>query len=198
ARQDLTRAVRFAFFLGHSMIFTGERGQAGGWFARARGLLAQRGVDCAEWGYLLIPPGVEQLFAGETEAACRTFTEALAIARRFADQDLLAMAGHCRGRALIQLGLTAEGMAVLDEAMLAVTTGMSRPCSWVTSIAASWRPARKSSMWAGRANGPQSLPGGAKARPIPCPTADLAWFTGWRSCVCAGTGRTRSRKRCAH
>ncbi len=37
------------------------------------------------------------------------------------------MAGHCRGRALIQLGLTAEGMAVLDEVMVGVTTGDVSP-----------------------------------------------------------------------
>src|SRR5918911_4098613 len=48
-RDDVSRAVRFAFWLGHSMIFTGELAQASGWWARARSLLSQRGVDCAEW-----------------------------------------------------------------------------------------------------------------------------------------------------
>src|SRR5438552_3257044 len=54
-REDVTRAVRFAYWLGHSMIFTGEMAQANGWCARARSLLEERGVDCVEWGYLLIP-----------------------------------------------------------------------------------------------------------------------------------------------
>jgi DNA-binding CsgD family transcriptional regulator len=126
-RKDVTQAIRFAFWLGHSMIFTGEMGQAGGWFARARSLLTERGVDCVEWGYLLIPAGVEQLMAGDAAAACRTFTEAQAIGRRFADPDLLVMAGHGRGRALIRLGLAGEGMTVLDEVMVAVTTGEVSP-----------------------------------------------------------------------
>ena len=47
ARDDVTRAVRFAFWLGHSMIFTGQLAQANGWWERARSLLTNRGVDCA-------------------------------------------------------------------------------------------------------------------------------------------------------
>jgi DNA-binding CsgD family transcriptional regulator/tetratricopeptide (TPR) repeat protein len=126
-RKDVARAVRFAFWLGHGMLFTGELAQANGWFARARGLLAERGVDCVERGYLLIPTGVEQLVAGDAAAACRAFTEAQAIGRRFADPDLLVMAGHGRGRALIRLGLCGEGVAALDEVMVAATTGEVSP-----------------------------------------------------------------------
>ncbi len=126
-RKDVTRAVRFAFWLGHSMVFTGELAQANGWFARARNLLAERGADCVEWGYLLIPVGLEQLMAGDAETACSTFTEAKVIGGRFADPDLLAIAGHLRGRALIQLGRAGEGMAELDEVMVAATAGELSP-----------------------------------------------------------------------
>jgi DNA-binding CsgD family transcriptional regulator len=123
-RKDVTRAVRFAYWIGHGMMFTGEWAQAKGWLARARNLLTQRGVDCVEWGYLLIPSGVEQfLVHGNVADACRTFTEAQVIGRRFADPDLLAMAGHCRGRTLIQLGHVEEGMTELDEVMVAITSG---------------------------------------------------------------------------
>lgn len=125
--EAVTRAVRFAFFLGHSMIFTGEMGQANGWFARARSLLSERGADCVEWGYLLVPAGVEQIAAGDARAACSTFTEAQTIGERFADSSLRAMAGHGRGRSLIQLGLVGEGMAVLDEVMVAVAAGEVSP-----------------------------------------------------------------------
>jgi DNA-binding CsgD family transcriptional regulator len=121
-REDVTRAARFAFWLGHAMIFTGEDAQANGWFARARSLLAQRGADCVEWGYLLIPTGVEQLGRGDAIAARGSFSEALAIGRRFADHDLEATAGHGLGRAFIRLDMIAEGMATLDEVMLTVTS----------------------------------------------------------------------------
>jgi len=127
AQGDVTRAVRFAFFLGHGMIFTGEMGQANGWFARGRSLLSGRGVDCAEWGYLMVPDGVAQLTAGDANGARSTFLEALSIGRRFADSTLLAMAGHGLSRALIRLGLPGEGMAALDEVMVAVATGEVSP-----------------------------------------------------------------------
>jgi DNA-binding CsgD family transcriptional regulator len=127
SREDVTRAVRFAFWLGESLISTGEMGQAGGWLSRARGLLEARGVDCVEWGFLMVLTGIEQFIAGDTSAACRTFTEAQAIGRRFADPDLPAMAGHGRGRALIRTGSIKEGMTVLDEVMVAVTTGEVSP-----------------------------------------------------------------------
>jgi DNA-binding CsgD family transcriptional regulator len=126
--EDVTRASRFAFWMAHSMIFTDEIGQTRGWIGRARSLLSERGVDCVEWGYLMILPGVEQLLiAGDAGAACGTFTEAFAIGRRFADASLLAMAGHGRGRALIRLGSIDEGMAALDEVMVAVATGEVSP-----------------------------------------------------------------------
>lgn len=126
-RNDVTRAARFACWLGHRLFFTGDQGQATGWYARARSLLSERGVDCVEWGYLLIPVGVDQLAAGDAAAARDTFMEAQSIGKRFADPDLPAMAGHCRGRALIRLGLTGEGLAVLDEVMVAVTSGEVSP-----------------------------------------------------------------------
>lgn len=126
-RGDLVRAARFAFWIAHSLMFTGEMGQANGWLSRARGLLSERGADCVEWGYLLIVPSVQRLYAGEADAACTSFTEASAIARRFGDSNLLAMAGHGRGRALIRLGLIGEGMAALDDVMVAVATGEVSP-----------------------------------------------------------------------
>jgi hypothetical protein len=75
------------------MIFTGEAAHASGWLGRARSLLAERGADCVEWGFLQVPRGVDQLMGGDADAASNTFSEALAIGRRFANQDLLAMAG---------------------------------------------------------------------------------------------------------
>lgn len=129
-RDDVTRAVRFAFWTGHSMIFTGEMAQANGWWARARSLLIERGVDCVEWGYVLYTAAADQLMAGDPTTACRTLDEVRALGRRFAEPDLIAAAQYLRGRALIHLGQCAEGMAALDEVMVAVTTGELHPL-WV-------------------------------------------------------------------
>src|SRR5262249_48065431 len=56
-----------------------------------------------------------------------TFLDALAIGKRFADANLLAMAGFGRGRALVRLGAYAEGMASLDEVMVAVASDELSP-----------------------------------------------------------------------
>jgi DNA-binding CsgD family transcriptional regulator len=121
------RAARFAFWMGHSLTFEDRMSEASGWFARARQLLADQERECPEHGYLLIPQGVEQLEAGDSDAATTTFTEAQRIATRCGDLNLRAMAGHCRGRALIRCGRIADGMAVLDEVMVAVTSGEVSP-----------------------------------------------------------------------
>jgi ATP/maltotriose-dependent transcriptional regulator MalT len=64
---------------------------------------------------------------GDAASARSTFSEALAIGRRFRDPTLIAIAGHGHGRALIRLGLTGEGMAVLDEVMVAVASSEASP-----------------------------------------------------------------------
>ena len=124
---DVTRAARFAYWRGHGSVVTGNIGQAGGWFSRARTLLSELAVDCVEWGYLQVPDGWEHMFAGDYLAACKTFSDVDAIAGRFGDLDLLAISGHGRGRALLRLGMIGEGMAALDEVMVAVAAGDVTP-----------------------------------------------------------------------
>jgi hypothetical protein len=107
--------------------FDGRMSEASGWFTRARQLLADQDRECPEHGYLLIPRGLEQLWDGDSEAAITTLAEAQDIATRCGDLNLLAMARHVRGRALVRRGRIAEGMALLDEVMVAVTSGEVSP-----------------------------------------------------------------------
>jgi DNA-binding CsgD family transcriptional regulator len=122
-----TRAARFAFWAGHPLTVAGRVSEASGWFTRARQLLADQDRECAEHGYLLIPQGVEQLFAGDSAAALATSTAAQGIATACGDLNLLAMTQFLRGRALVRCGRIAEGMAVLDEVIVAVTAGEVTP-----------------------------------------------------------------------
>jgi hypothetical protein len=57
---------------------------------------------------VLVADALEQLMAGDAATACRTFAEAQAIGRRFADTDLHVMGIAGRGMALIQLGLAGD------------------------------------------------------------------------------------------
>jgi DNA-binding NarL/FixJ family response regulator len=120
------RAVRCAFWLGLRLLFRGEAGRASGWFARAARLADPEG-DCVERGYLLLYPATQALREGDLEHAYSVASAAVDIAARFHEPDLLTCAVHMQGRALLQQGQTALGLARLDEAMIAVTAGQLSP-----------------------------------------------------------------------
>ncbi|MDP8932478.1 MAG: DNA-binding response regulator, partial [Actinomycetota bacterium] len=125
--REVTRAVRCAFWMGFMLLTRGEMARAGGWLARAERLLEEAQEDCVERGYLLLPLAFQNVFAGDFQAVYDTFAEALEIGERFDDLDLVTMARHGQGRALMRLGQTADGLALLDEAMVAVTAGEVSP-----------------------------------------------------------------------
>ncbi|MEX2129435.1 MAG: response regulator transcription factor [Xanthobacteraceae bacterium] len=121
------RAARCAFWLGLRLMFRGEMGPATGWFGRARRVLEQHAQDCVEQGYLMLPLVEQKLRAGEDAAAYGVASEAAAIGSRFGDADLVAIALHLQGRALLRQQKVEPGLALLDEAMVAVTAGELSP-----------------------------------------------------------------------
>ncbi|HWI05667.1 MAG TPA: hypothetical protein VNT52_17805 [Acidimicrobiales bacterium] len=121
------KAARCAFWLGFTFMYRGQMAPGGGRLARASTVLDDVTEECVERGYLLIPAALEQFGGGDASAACVTCTEALRIARRFGDRDLMAMAGLGRGSALTWLGEMPEGVALLDEVMVSVTAGEVSP-----------------------------------------------------------------------
>jgi DNA-binding NarL/FixJ family response regulator len=124
---DAPRAARCAFWLGLQLLHRGEFARSGGWLARARRLLDDGGLDCVEQGYLLLPVALQSLAGGDAAAASATFSQAGKIGERFGDPDLTTLARLGRGQALTRLGETAEGVALLDEVMVAVTAGEVAP-----------------------------------------------------------------------
>jgi DNA-binding NarL/FixJ family response regulator len=120
---DVPRAARCAFWLGFGLLHRGEVARGSGWLARARGLLDEGGLDCVEQGYLLLPVAMQGLATGDAATAYAACSQAAMIGDRFGDPDLKSFAGMGRGQALIRLGETTQGVASLDEAMVAVTAG---------------------------------------------------------------------------
>jgi DNA-binding CsgD family transcriptional regulator/tetratricopeptide (TPR) repeat protein len=64
---------------------------------------------------------------GDLNAAIATAAEAAQIGERFEEMDLLALAVHNQGHFLVTLGRSREGLELLDEAMVAVSTGELSP-----------------------------------------------------------------------
>ena len=120
-------AVSCAWWIGHNFLFRGETGPARGWFARARRLLEREGSDCVERGYVLMAALLEHVFGGDHEAAHATAVEIGEIGERFGDRDLVAMGLMEQGHALVRQGHTEDGLRLVDETMVAVTTGELSP-----------------------------------------------------------------------
>ena len=124
---DLRRAARCAFWLWFHLINQGELAQASGWLARANRLLEHEQQDCAERGYMLIAVAFQHVVAGDYTGARRAAASAAAIGRRVGDADLVAFALVLHGRAMVREGRVGEGLALLDEAMVAVVAGELSP-----------------------------------------------------------------------
>jgi DNA-binding CsgD family transcriptional regulator len=126
-RGDHEGAARSAGWLAFGLLQRGAVAPASGWLARAARILDEAQLDCVERGYLLIPSAIQCIVQGDAAGGHTVFGQAAEIARRFGDRDLASLACHGRGRALIQLGQIGEGVALLDEAMVAVIAGDVTP-----------------------------------------------------------------------
>jgi DNA-binding CsgD family transcriptional regulator len=124
---EAMRAVRCAFWLVINLALGGEMSRATGWLGRAQRLVERDGGDCVERGYLLVPLMLRHEAAGDWEAAYAAAADAAEIGERFGDADLLALAIHEQGCALIQQERVEEGLGLLDEAMVAVIAGELSP-----------------------------------------------------------------------
>jgi DNA-binding CsgD family transcriptional regulator len=121
---DPERAARCAFWLAWGLALRGEGARAGGWVGRALAVLDAAGVtDSPVHGYVQLLPAVQAMYGGDARTAYEGFTRALAVGHRFRETDLVTLGLLGRGQSLALLGDVAGGVALLDEAMIAVTTG---------------------------------------------------------------------------
>ena len=124
---EVARAARCAFWLAFSLLNSGEVARGGGWVDRAQRLLDDRKLDCVEQGYLRYAAALRSIFTGDPVGAETGFREAAGMGERFLDSELTALARIGQGRCLIYLGEVERGLALLDEAMVAVGTGEVSP-----------------------------------------------------------------------
>ena len=124
---EALRAARCAFWKGMALSIRGEVSRATGWLGRAQRLVERERRDCVERGYLLLPLIFQHESAGDYDAAAAVAADAAEIGERFHDADLFALAVQSQGILLVRLGRVAEGLGLMDEAMVAVTAGELSP-----------------------------------------------------------------------
>ncbi len=126
-RGDLRQAGGVAARLASIALSAGDAAQAAGWAARAARLLDDSDEAGVEHGHLLLVAARQSMMGGHAAEAEAKFAEASVIGERFGDPDLMTLARLGRGRALIELGEMGRGIALHDEAMIAVTAGEVSP-----------------------------------------------------------------------
>ena len=124
---DVGRAARAAFWVAVEHLGRGEMAPAAGWLARAERLVSQDDVERVESGYLLIAAAAKSLALGDAANALETYERADLLATKYSDPDLLVLARLGRGEALVALRRTAEGLGLMDEAMVSVTSDEVSP-----------------------------------------------------------------------
>ena len=114
------RAAYFGGKLAQGLGFKGDFGRCRGWVDRTARLLDEASIDCVEQGYLEYGLGDDAALRGRRHRRARTPTSSRparsAPASPTASSSRSARIGE--GRMLIYLGDIAEGMALLDEAMV--------------------------------------------------------------------------------
>jgi DNA-binding CsgD family transcriptional regulator len=124
---ETIRAAYCAGWIGTTFFFNGAVGQARGWLARAERLLEDVPEETAVHGYALLPIMFRNEAAADLDAAAAVAAEAVRIGKRHGDPELMALALHAQGHMLVLAGRIPEGLALLDEAMVTVTTAELSP-----------------------------------------------------------------------
>lgn len=126
---DSASAAMMAFRAAEQHAMRLEMPMAGGWIARAE-QLAAGDPEFPVHGHLAYVRGsMAAQMHGDFEAAVLCFDEALTIAARTGDRDLYAKSLHDKGRALCGQGRFAEGLALMDEAMVGAVAGDLNPAA---------------------------------------------------------------------
>ena len=95
--------------------------------ARANRLLQEEPGDVVERGYLLVHEMHQHIGRGDFPRALEIAPRIAQYGREFGDANLVAMGLSGQGRLLLYAGLVPEALALLDEAMIGVTTSEVSP-----------------------------------------------------------------------
>jgi class 3 adenylate cyclase len=124
--EDRSGAAMAAFELARQNAMRMAHPVAGGWFAQAERLAGEI-PEAPVHGYLAWMRGFMSGMQGDLDAAAMHNNQALEIATRLNDRNLQTVSLYDKGWLLCSQGKPAEGMAMMDEAMVAVVGGELDP-----------------------------------------------------------------------
>ena len=125
---DDRRAGQCAVWLYEHHCFRASPSVASGWLGRARRALA-RGAECAELGALILRVAEVAHGSGDLDTATGLAERGIELGRQLRCPDLEAEALQALGRIRIDQARPAEGLGLLDEAMLFAVEGRLSPYS---------------------------------------------------------------------
>jgi len=131
AVDDRRAAARTAFLLAVSTRLVGDPAASAGWMGRAERSLADL-PECAEHGYPLYLR-IAELMGRDLDGALAASRRMQDLGRRHDDPTLVALGVYYEGRALIKGERVPEGLALLDESMLAALSDELSPL-WTGAI----------------------------------------------------------------
>jgi class 3 adenylate cyclase len=124
---DKRSAARIALALAWDHLASGAFAVFQGWLAKAERQAAAE-PDSIEQGFVVVTRAFGVLFGeGDVAKALPEFEHAYELSQRLGDPDLEAMALTGKGKALVDRGEVDAGLALLDEATAAATSGGLRP-----------------------------------------------------------------------
>ncbi|NKE62892.1 helix-turn-helix transcriptional regulator, partial [Lentzea sp. PSKA42] len=124
---EVLAVARSALWLATVLFHGGEAAIGSGWMSRAWRILDDVDDDVVERGYLCYEQLMSHIIKGEFGAALALAPQVTAYGQRFHEPDLVALGLHCEGRLAAFSGKVAEGLRLLDEAMVGVLAGEVSP-----------------------------------------------------------------------
>ncbi|MFJ2933730.1 LuxR C-terminal-related transcriptional regulator [Streptomyces sp. NPDC087219] len=122
AADDHRGAGLASWWLYYEYAGLGRPAAASGWLHRARHHLEDL-PDCPEQCFLEMTAAEEASAHGDHETALAATRRMTALALACGSPDLLALSRHAESRVLLAAGRRTEGLALLDDAMCAVSAG---------------------------------------------------------------------------
>ncbi|TAK70657.1 MAG: helix-turn-helix transcriptional regulator [Actinomycetota bacterium] len=127
ASGDVESAARAAGWCSFGLLTRGESALGGGWLARAQALCDEHELDGPARWFVAGQWAAAAMLGGDYAAAIVQFEQTQRQADRLRDPDGMTLCRLGRGQCLIQLGRAQEGLQLLDEVMVAVSTDAVSP-----------------------------------------------------------------------